>query len=195
MSHHTGDNFTTDKLETIIMRFAKTELSYLTDKPIEEGDPYFEAKKVDFEEKKDTLKKLFDMAISQLIDYSSIALADRTTSAVLPIMASDKSKSMDLNSEYFTEQLIHSLSLSSRFRMVERKDIQKLLKEMEIQMSGLTDQKNASKIGKIMGAQTLIVGTLYKKEKYYELFIKLLRVETAEIIAVTRARIDLSLGL
>ncbi len=45
VSHHTGANFQTDKLESIIIRFAKEELAYLTDQPLEEGEAYFDAKK------------------------------------------------------------------------------------------------------------------------------------------------------
>lgn len=195
VSHHTGANFSTDKLESIIIRFAKKELSYLTDTPLEDGEPYFEANRIEDEEKKETLKKLFDMAISQLIDYSSISIPDKTGTAVLPISTAGRVSSLKLNAEYFTEQLILSLSKKKRFRMVERKDLQKILKELSLKMTGLVDLGSASKVGKIMGAKMLILGKLYKKKKHYELFIKLLRVETSEIIAVTKARIALPLGL
>ncbi len=194
VSHHTGANFQTDKLESIIIRFAKQELSYLTDTPLKDGDPYFEAQKVNFEDKNETLKKLFDMAISQLIDFSAISIPEGTSAAILPITSS-KTKPIKLNAEYFTEQLILSLSRNKKFRMVERKNLQKILNELSLSMTGLTDRNNASKVGKIIGAKMLIAGQLYKKKKYYELFLKLLRVETSEILAVTRARIDPNLGL
>ena len=67
MSHHTGANYQTDKLEAIIIRFAKEELQYLTDQPIEEIEEYFEARKISTEEKKENLKKLFVMAWDSLL--------------------------------------------------------------------------------------------------------------------------------
>ena len=85
MSHHTGSNFQTDKLESIIIRFAKQELSNVTNGAAEEDEDYFTADKRDDEARDVTLQKLFDMAISQLVDYSSIAIPQSTTTAVFPL--------------------------------------------------------------------------------------------------------------
>jgi hypothetical protein len=46
VSHHTGANFRTDKLETIIIRFAKEELAFLTNQPLQESEDYFQANRV-----------------------------------------------------------------------------------------------------------------------------------------------------
>jgi len=195
VSHHVGANFETDKLESIIMRFARKELSYLTDKPLDDGEGYFQANRIGTEDKKDTVKKLFTMAIGQLVDFSSIAIAPKTRAAVMPIGFDAKNAPLKLNAEYFTEHLILSLGSSKKFTMVERKDLQRIMRELELQMAGLVDQGNAAKVGKMMGAEVLIYGQLYRKKDHYELFIKLVRVETAEVLSVTRARIDTSLGL
>ncbi|HRS66261.1 MAG TPA: hypothetical protein P5519_10305, partial [Spirochaetia bacterium] len=69
------------------------------------------------------------------------------------------------------------------------------LEELELQLSGLVDEKNAAKVGYLLGAEVLITGTLYVKDGKYEIFVKLLRVSTGEILAVTRAKIDKKLGL
>jgi len=62
-------------------------------------------------------------------------------------------------------------------------------------MTGLIDENNAAKVGKILGAKMLFVGQLYRKRESYELFLKLIRVETAEILSVTKAKIEIDLGL
>ena len=49
--------------------------------------------------------------------------------------------------------------------------------------------------GKIMGAEMLITGELFETNECYELYVKLLNVETAEVLSVTKTRIDKSLGL
>jgi hypothetical protein len=41
----------------------------------------------------------------------------------------------------------------------------------------------------------LVLGKLYKKQDSYEIFLKLVRVETSEVLSVTKARIDVKLGL
>ena len=197
VSHHTGANYQTDKLETIIIRFAKEELQHLTDQPLEEIEEYFEARRIGEEEKEETLGTLFGMALSQLIDYSSFRIAEATPTAVLPI--NPALPELKLVSEYFTEQLIFTLGrnedLQEIFRMVERKDLQQVLEEMELQLSGLVEDTQAAQVGALLGAEVPVTGRLYRKAKSYQLFIKLLRVETGEILSITKAVLDLNLGL
>jgi len=197
VSHHTGANYQTDKLEAIIIRFAKEELAYLTDQPIDQEEDYFQAQKLDDEEREETLKKLFEMALSQLVDYSSFNLPPGIRAAVLPITAMNEE--LAPTAEYFTEQLILSLdssgSLRKIFRQVERKDLQSILREMELQLSGLVEESQAARVGAVLGAEVLIIGKLYLKDGRYELFLKLLRVENGEILSVTKAILDSKLGL
>ena len=193
VSHHTGANYPTDRLEAIIIRFTKEELSFLTDQPLEEGEEYFQALKIEEEKGEETLKTLFDRSLSQLADYSTYRLAIGTPTAMLPILPAEES--LNLNAEYFYDHLSRSLSESRVFREVERKDLQKILKEQKLTLSDLVDEKSAPKVGELMGAELLISCKLYEKEKVYELFIRLLRVETGEVLSVTKAKIDTELGL
>jgi len=197
VSHHTGANYQTDKLEAIIIRFAKEELSYISDRPIEEEEEYFTADKIEEEQREKTLDKLFSMAISQLIDYSTVRINQGTAAAVLPL--SPAQSHLSLNSEYFTEQLILSFGRDEKFkqlfRIVERKDLQTILEELELQLSDLAEEQEAAQVGELMGAELLITGNLYSTANGYELFLKLLRVETGEVLSVTKAIIDPALGL
>jgi Mg-chelatase subunit ChlD len=197
VSHHTGANFQTDKLEAIIIRFAKEELSHISDQPIEGEEEYFTAQKIGGEQREETLNKLFSMAISQLIDYSAVRIDRGTTAAVLPL--SPAASNLDLNAEYFTEQLILSFGKDENFRelfrIVERKDLQNILSELELQLSDLAEEQGAARVGELLGAELLIIGKLYSTSNGYELFLKLLRVETGEVLSVTKAIIDTALGL
>jgi len=193
VSHHTGANFQTDKLESIIIRFAREEIASFTGKPLEEGESFFDAKKVDDEKNEETLSKLFDMAINQLVDYSAITIAKSEPAAVLPIKSSVKA--LFANSEYFTEHLSLSLGKNKSFKQVERRNMQAIIKELELGQTGVIDEAKAAKAGKMIGAKVLIVGTLYKKAANYELFLKLVRVESAEVLSVTKAIIDSRLGI
>ena len=193
VSHHTGANFQTDKLEAIIIRFAKEELSYLSDRPLDADDPFFEANKIETEEKEETLDTLFGMAIEQLRDYSSYTIDSKTRAAVVPLSFNQETLSLD--AEYFTERLILSAESSDIFTLVERKDIQKILEEQNLQLSGVTEGEDAVKIGQILNAEVLITGNLFKKDDAFELFLRLVRVETGEILSVTRSVIDRKLGI
>ncbi len=193
VSHHTGENFQTDKLEAIIIRKVKEELHNYLGKPLSGGDEYLQATKIDDEENKVTLEKLFTRAITQLQDYSSIKIPDRTPAAVLPIMCSKEE--LNVNAEYFTANLLFAFSLNKTFKAIERDDLQKIIEEQKLQLTGLTDLDKAVEVGKIMGADMLIAGELFETDECFELYVKLLNVETAEVLSVTKTRIDKSLGL
>jgi hypothetical protein len=197
VSHHTGANYQTDKLEAIIIRFAKEELANVLGQPLEGEEDYFQATRVETEEREETLDKLFTMAVSQLIDYSTFHLPPETPASVLPL--SPASPELNLHAEYFTEQLALSFSRGAEvrkiFRILERQDLQKILDELELQLSGLADEKQAARVGALLGAQVLVIGNLYAKGRSYELFLKLLRVETGEVLSITKAVIDRKLGL
>jgi hypothetical protein len=193
VSHHTGANFQTDKLEAIVIRFVKEELSHLSDTPLEAGEDYFEAQKVADETRESILDKLFGEALANLVDYSTYKVGPDTPCAILPIVPSQADLSS--NAEYFGERLLLTAAASKPFKIVERKSLQSVLDEMELQLSGLADERTAAKAGELLGADVLVTGTLYRKDGRYELFLRLVRTSTAEVLAVTRARVDAKLGL
>lgn len=193
VSHHTGSNFQTDKLEAIIIRFVKEEVANLSDTPLSAGDDYFDAKKVKDESRDETLGKLFTDAVANLADYSTFHISAETPCVILPVNSADAS--LGANAEYFGERLSLAASEAKRWKPVERKDMQKILAELELQLSGLVDEGSAARVGKVLGADVLVASTLYKRADRYELFLRLVRVSTAEVLAVSRAKIALDLGL
>jgi len=193
VSHHTGSNFQTDKLESIIIKFVKEEVANLSDAPVTAPDEYFDARKVQDESRDQTLSTLFSEAIGNLADYSTYQITPDTPCVVLPIAASGDG--FGPTAEYFGERLVMAAAEAKRWKPVERKDMQKVLAELELQLSGLVDEGSVAKVGSLLGADVLVSSTLYKRADKYELFLKLIRVSTAEVLAVARAKIDLDLGL
>jgi len=193
VSHHTGENFTTDKLESIIISLVKEELSNLVEGKIETRDEYFFASQKPELEKDKILKELFDKAINQLIDYSSIKIEEGTPTGIINLTTSEND--IKKQAEYFTEQIAVSLSKNKTFKIVERKDLQKILGELELQSSDLFDEEKSAKLGKFLGAKIILIGKLYSKKEKYEIFLKEVRVETAEVLSITKIIIDKNLGL
>lgn len=193
VSHHTGSNFQTDKLEAIIIRFVKEEVTNLSDKPAVADEDYFDARKVKDESRDETLGKLFSDAVANLADYSTFHIGPETPCVILPVTGADAS--LGANAEYFGERLSLAASEAKRWKPVERKDMQEILAELELQLSGLADEGSAAKVGKVLGADVLVASTLYKRADRYELFLRLVRVSTAEVLAVARAKIAMDLGL
>ncbi len=193
VSHHTGSNFQTDKLEAVIIRFTKEELAYQSERPIKTEESYFVATSVKTEDKEVTLQKLFTQALAELKDYSTLVIPPRTKVSVMPIACKDSS--LKAQAEYFTEQLTLTASKDSTFELVERKDLQYIARELGLELGGFVQPEDAAKVGKLLGARLLIIANLFQKADGYEMFIKLERVSTAEILSVTRVHIAKELGL
>ena len=192
VSHHTGSNYQTDKLEAVIIRLAKEALAEFTGNPMKQLVTYFTASKVDNEAREETLSILFGRAIEELADYSTFAVDAKAPAAVLPIEASGEEIAAD--AEYFTEQLLLAASRSARLTLVERLNLDEILQEQKIQLSGITDSETVTKIGELMNASYLVSGSLFLADEY-ELFLRLLRVDSGEVLSVTKAIIDRELGV
>ena len=67
--------------------------------------------------------------------------------------------------------------------VVERRLLEKALGELGLQQSSVFDSTKAQQIGKQIGAYAVVVGTVAPKANYVEAQLRLVRVETGEILA------------
>ncbi len=193
VSHHIGSNYQTDKLEAIVINIAREEIGNLSETVAAPPDEYFKADKIETEKNADTLQKLFDMALSQLEDYSSLAFSTKFPTAVMPI--EDKGGGSKIACEYFTEQAAFSLSRSRFFKPLERMDLQKVMTELSLNQTTVASEENAAKVGKLLGAKAIIIGNSFKEAGYYHIFLKLVDSETGVILSMTKLVIDEKLGV
>ena len=69
-----------------------------------------------------------------------------------------------------------------KVRVVDRKNIEDILSEYKFQSSGLVDENTAIEIGKLSGADIIVMGSINRVGGIFYLNIKLIDVKTAEII-------------
>lgn len=81
-------------------------------------------------------------------------------------------------SEILTEQF----QKSGKFRLVEKKQLKKVLNALELGQTGLYDSDKAASIGKLIDAQYLIVGSVTKISGFYRVSVRIVKVETGAII-------------
>ena len=78
--------------------------------------------------------------------------------AVLDIEGSEKLQGkVDLNP---SDMLTTALVKSGRFQMVERNKIDRVIKEQNFQMSDLVDNSKAIEVGKLLGAEAVVFGSI-----------------------------------
>lgn len=131
-----------------------------------------------------------------------IPFKERYKVAILPVRSGlqgdEKIKRESLVADTFTTELLEN----QRVRLIERSQIVRLLKEQELVQQGIVDEKSAAKIGKMVGADAVLVSDLtidideskmqavmvkHNKVKYIvRVSAKIIDVETGEILAAAR---------
>lgn len=114
-------------------------------------------------------------------------VGSRLSIAVLPFEASsDAAKYKDA----VTNEMINELVNLRRFRVIERSAIDKIVSEQKIQASGFVDDKTAVKLGKIAGADALVIGNISLTGSAVKISARLVDVETGETLIAQDASAD-----
>jgi TolB-like protein len=78
----------------------------------------------------------------------------------------------------------HDFAKISALKVVERDKIDFVLKELELQKTGAVDPATAAKVGKILGAQIMVFGSVTQiEDNMSRMIVRAVNVETSEIIA------------
>jgi len=96
-----------------------------------------------------------------VLDFESIGTEEYLSKAVSEIMRT-------------------ALVSNQQYRVVERAQINKAISEQKFQKSGLIDDKSAVEIGKVLGADLIIVGSVVKIGNAYTINSRLIDVKTGE---------------
>lgn len=124
------------------------------------------------------IEELADRAISRLIELGaanqSIAVAD---------FDNKSTKANDANlghaaSEVVTERFIRS----GKFVVIEKRQITKIVSQLEIEQSGLYDSKKTAAVGNLIGAKYMVVGSVSEIGGFYNTSLRIVKIETGEIV-------------
>jgi curli biogenesis system outer membrane secretion channel CsgG len=88
--------------------------------------------------------------------------------------------------------LISELSHNTAARLVDRRDINQLLSEQNLATQGRVDAATAAKVGKLVGARYVIMGSFIDFYGDFRVDARIVDVETSEILKVVSARKDRS---
>jgi TolB-like protein len=120
-----------------------------------------------------------DVALSNSTTYFSNILPANTKVVVLNCT----SKWPDL-SDYIIEELIGYIVNERKLTVVDRQNLENIRREMDFQLSGAVSDETAQSIGKMLGAQTIISGSITAIGNTYRLRVRAISVETAQILGM-----------
>jgi len=88
------------------------------------------------------------------------------------------------------EMLTTALIQSGKFQVVERAQLEKLLQEQSLGQTGALEQETAVEVGKILGVQAVVVGSISQLESLYEADARLVEVVSAKALAATNGHAE-----
>ena len=89
-------------------------------------------------------------------------VGDRMTVAVFPFQS--KGKNQDLG-HIIMDKLTTALFNQDRFRVIERSQLERILAEQKLGMSGILDESKAAQLGKGIGVDAIILGSVAEESK------------------------------
>ncbi|MEK6796502.1 MAG: FlgO family outer membrane protein [Spirochaetota bacterium] len=82
----------------------------------------------------------------------------------------------------FTSVLITEIKKTGEFDVIDRANLDKAMKEMELGLSGAVDTATAAQLGKIVAANLLLNGTVSEVENNYIISVQMTEIESGRII-------------
>jgi serine/threonine protein kinase len=126
---------------------------------------------------------------ASLVAASSVnsKVAAQSSLAVLPFSNLNKDPKFANLETGVEDALTQSMVESGRFRTVERAQLDRVMNELNLNRNEYVDPATAQKIGRLIGAQYLVVGSLQVWQGQLRLNARVLRVETGEVVCAKRA--------
>ena len=94
-----------------------------------------------------------------------------------------------------SEELITKFSNMPEYTVVERSQLKKAMDEIKLEATGLLDPKSATKLGKMVGADAIVTGTIAKLGEAYRVNARVFSTETAEVLCGAAVTVADSSGL
>lgn len=104
------------------------------------------------------------------------------TLAVFPFQTDEALAKKRVNfavSEIYAEQL----RKTGAFKLIERMQLDAVLKEQKIGLSGAVDSRTAAGVGKLLGARLLLIGSVSRMGRSYQISARLVDSESSQVAA------------
>jgi TolB-like protein len=84
-----------------------------------------------------------------------------------------------------TDLMFANLVVDPRIYLVDREDLEKVLKELELNLSGLVRPEEAARVGQLTGAKLLVTGSVLQVDSSLYLVAKIIGTETTRVLGAS----------
>ncbi|HDO25051.1 MAG TPA: hypothetical protein ENG95_00215 [Nitrospirae bacterium] len=129
--------------------------------------------------------------VSELAQQISKNMTETGKKKIAIIEFSDLDGNINAFGQFLAEELITKLFMISpgQFEVVERRQLMRVLQEQKLTMSGLLDAKAMESVGKILGIDAIVTGSVTDLGNTVKVNARLIGVDTAKVFAVATTSI------
>jgi TolB-like protein len=132
-------------------------------------------------------------ALSQRVDELSQQIAAKMTAkqktTVAVVEFTDLQGNVTDFGRFLAEELITRLYDAGKFKVIERQLLNKIIAEQKLSLTGVVDPAAAKQLGKILGVEAIVSGTVTNLAQSVRVNARLISTETGEIFAVASTEI------
>jgi TolB-like protein len=111
--------------------------------------------------------------------------------AIIPFSYADGRTGATKDGSVISERLTIKMINMHKFEIIERSVLDKVMAELKLQASGTIDASSAQQLGKVLGVEAIVTGTLVETSGgQIEVNARLIKTETAQAIGASQVTLD-----
>jgi Mg-chelatase subunit ChlD len=181
VSHHTGDNYESHRLDDLVVDIVKREISYQLPASLVIRQEIAPLRQENY------LKIRMDNLWAQVLKQLDEAFHE-TPVGMLPAFQAATSQ-VDTLAQYLHQISTISLLESKNVKLVERERLEQIMKEKGLTLAGFVQQKNYSEISALLGSDVIFFGEVSYTGVDRAVFMRAVRTDNAQIVAAARIRL------
>lgn len=132
-----------------------------------------------------------ESGVRELAQQISVGMSNASIHKIAIVDFTDLSGQVSALGQFLAEELTTQLFLVSpaQFQVVERRQLIRVLEEQRLTMTGLIDAATLADVGKILGIEALVTGSITDLGNEVKVNARLIAIDTARVFAVAAARI------
>lgn len=135
----------------------------------------------EMEAKAEKIQAAIDKIVATLQSQTGVSAANPRKIAVSALVSLGPTARDKQMGDVVAEILQEKLAKVEGVTLIERMQLAKILEELKLSLLGLTDPGNAEAVGKMAGADAMIVGSVSEVAADFRISIRLVNVETGKI--------------
>jgi TolB-like protein len=134
-------------------------------------------------------QETLDQRVTNLSQQIAEQMTENKKTTIAVVEFSDLQGNITDFGRFLAEELITRLYQTKKFKVIERQQLNKVIAEQKLSLTGIIEPNSAKKLGKLLGVDAVAAGTITDLAQSLRVNARLISTETGEIFAVAATEI------